>query len=259
MRVYKVDDEILTQQGYWVRVVEAINWNHYVIRFDNGFEMSVTNKVLMNGNVQYPFHPTVFGVGYLGVGKYSSTSKVKTRSTNVGLSKAYSIWQGMLGRCYCPIIQGRQKTYVGSTVHPYWHNYQNFARWFDKNYIEGFAISKNILQKNCTVYSEDTCCFVPMELANAFIKRKLIKSDLPAGVDYSNGKFSSSITTMKYTNKGAVNSTEYFGVFSCVEDAFLPYKQAKEKQLRYYASFWKDLLSPEVQKALRNYKVEMDD
>lgn len=256
--MYPIGKEVLTQQGYWVTIVECFTWNNYTVRFDNGFELTnVTKKIIENGNILYPFHPTVFGVGYLGVGKYSSTSK--TTRTNKGLSKAYAIWQGMLGRCYCPIIQGRQPTYKGDTVHPYWLNYQNFARWFDKHYIDGFAISKNILYKNCTEYSEDSCCFVPMEINNSFIKRKLTKNEYPAGVDGANGKFKSQITTMRYTKKGAVRDFEYFGVFGTVEDAFLPYKQAKEKSLKRQARAWKEKLHPKTYKALMNYKVEMTD
>ena len=270
MKEYKVGDEIETLQGYKVTIVDIVksskpkgsnNPFDYTVQFENGLELfNITQKLIDNRNIQYPFHPTVFGVGYIGVGKYTSTTKDSYRSTAKGLSKAYATWQGMLGRCYCPIVQKRQPTYKGDTVHPYWHNYQNYAKWFYGNYVEGFGISKNIFYKKCTVYSEKTCCFVPMDISNAFIKRKTNKSHLPIGVDMSSKtKFSSSITTIKYTKDGVVHNTEFFGTFDVVEDAFIPYKQAKEKQLRYYASFWKDLLKPDVQEALRNHKVEIDD
>jgi hypothetical protein len=250
MKELEVGNEIQTNQGYWVRIVEKVNYNNYTVRFDNGFELSVIKKTLLNGNFSYPFHPTVFGVGYLGVGKYSTTAANVKKDTR--LHPAYSVWQGMLGRCYCPKVQIKQPNILNSTVHPYWHNYQNFAKWYEENYIEGFHFCRTIFVPNCNVYSEETCCFVPNEIKNTFIYTKRKVNDLPMGVmPYGTNKFICSINREGKSKK--------LGIFDTPEEAFKAYKEAKEHYLKYLARKWKRKLPKFPQKtydALMNYQFE---
>ena len=77
--------------------------------------------------------------------------------------KYYCTWKNMLKRCY---FSGGE--YLGKVVvDKSWHTLSNFKIWFDKNYVEGYSLDKDILGGK--IYSETTCLFIPQKL-NTFIK-----------------------------------------------------------------------------------------
>jgi hypothetical protein len=95
----------------------------------------------------------VFGVGYVGVGKYLAFSN--------GIEEpAYNLWIGMLNRCYYVKSLKASPTYRDCTVAKEWHNYQNFAKWYEDNYVEGYQLDKDIKVEGNRVYGPDTCMFV---------------------------------------------------------------------------------------------------
>ena len=99
------------------------------------------------------FKPSVFGVGFVGVGSHIPV--VNRRAT-----RAYGVWQSMLGRCYNVKVQVKCPTYKDCTVCDAWHNFQNFAEWYELNHIEGYQIDKDIKIPGNRVYSPETCLFV---------------------------------------------------------------------------------------------------
>lgn len=163
-------------------------------------------------------------------------------------SESYKIWMGIIKRC------GNVKypTYIDCKICEEWKVYSNFKKWFDKRHIEGFHLDKDILVKGNKVYSPDTCCFVPREINNLFIKCQNIRGEYPIGVrkDVNRKGFSATI----YKGK-----KEYVGYFSTPIDAFNAYKEAKESWIKQVADKWKDKLDPKVYQALYNYKVEIND
>ena len=74
----------------------------------------------------------------------------------------------MLIRCYNKKDLEKNPTYKNTTVCIEWCNFQNFAQWFEKNYIDDWALDKDILVKGNKVYSPETCCFVPREINEVF-------------------------------------------------------------------------------------------
>lgn len=98
--------------------------------------------------------PSVFGVGYLGVGPYKANSRrVK--------SKAYNAWHNMIQRCYSEKYQEKYPYWKDCTVVDDWLNFQNFAGWFYLNYIEGFDLDKDMQIKGNRVYGPQACKFIP--------------------------------------------------------------------------------------------------
>lgn len=95
---------------------------------------------------------------------------------------AYDTWTHMLGRCYSPKYHRSHPTYIGCSVCHDWLLFSNFRRWFDNNYIEGFALDKDILIKNNKIYSPDACRFVPHHLNNLLLDRGRDRGRLPLGV-----------------------------------------------------------------------------
>lgn len=109
---------------------------------------------IRNGKVKDRLYPSIYGIGFMGAGVHKCSHKkgVATRK--------YRTWFNMLQRCYSPEYHKKQPTYKDCTVCDEWHNYQVFAEWYDKNYIKGFALDKDIKVKGNKVYSPETCLFV---------------------------------------------------------------------------------------------------
>ena len=108
-----------------------------------------------------------FGVGVTGQGEYSHL----VRKINGKHTKVYSVWHDMLGRCYNKKYQEKKPTYIGCTVCEEWHNFQNFAKWYEENYYEvnneEMALDKDILIKGNKIYSPQTLD----EAVNLAVKR----------------------------------------------------------------------------------------
>ena len=109
--------------------------------------------------------PTVHGMGSLGEGEFV------VRDCKGRILPEYQAWSGMMGRCYSEAKLKVDPSYRGCTVHPDWHNFQNFAKWYteQENYGKGYDLDKDILVKGNKLYSPETCCLVPKEV-NAGVK-----------------------------------------------------------------------------------------
>lgn len=135
-------------------VTEYKSYKKVHIKFlSTGFESAVQASQIRTGKVRDRLYPSVYGVGYIGKGEYKA--KVNNKNT-----KSYQVWFDIIRRSYSPKQQEKQPTYKGCTVSKVWHNFQNFAEWFELNYIEGYHIDKDIKAKGQKVYGPDFCSFV---------------------------------------------------------------------------------------------------
>ena len=135
-------------------VINYINTRKVAIKFlSTNYSYYTTMCRIKRGGVKDYLAPSVCGVGYVGEGSFKPSIK--------GLdSKSYKVWHCMLQRCYDESILGRYPTYKGCSVADEWHNFQNFAKWFEDNYIEGYQLDKDSLVEGNKIYSEDTCTFI---------------------------------------------------------------------------------------------------
>lgn len=82
----------------------------------------------------------------------------------VAKSKCYRKWKSILERT-SPTYS--RKAYENVNICEKWLTFSNFKRWFDENYVEGFAIDKDLLSTpDNKVYSPQTCCFLPRIINN---------------------------------------------------------------------------------------------
>ena len=185
-------------------------------------------------------------------------NKTKENGKN---TKAYNCWFNMFTRCYDN--EHRTKShirYIGCTVCDEWHNYQNFAKWFNENYYEStnenIEIDKDILIKGNKIYSPQTCCFVPESINRFFTKSNSSRGKYPIGVskDKDRGCFVA-VCTNEYD--GTKNTL--YKRFQTFEEAFECYKEFKEKCCYQMAEHYKTIISNDVYNALINYKVEIFD
>lgn len=239
-----LDKYFMTNEGYKIKVVEYIDSRNIKIQFECGTTLKVLSTNLSQGTIKNPMHKSVYGVGYLGIGKY------KTK-VNGKLVKVYQIWANMLQRCYDDKMYKKHPTYIDCSVAEDWHNYQNFCTWFYDNYKEGCDLDKDILVKGNKVYSSSTCSFVPTEINNLLILRGNDRGGYLIGVHKRGNKFISQLSV-----KG---KKLHLGVFGTELEAFQSYKITKENYIKDLADKWRDELNPIIYNSLINYQVEITD
>jgi len=133
-----------------VEIIEYRGNREVDVRFLNtGYEMVTTKEQILRGSVKDKMAKTIYGVGYLGDGKYKATHMDR---------KPYLVWRSMIQRCYGGLIDHGK--YVDCNVVDEWHNFQNFAEWFCENYVDGYELDKDIKVKGNRVYGPETCLFV---------------------------------------------------------------------------------------------------
>ena len=99
---------------------------------------------LKTGKVSNPMFPSVQGVGYFGLGKYSRKDR-----------KVYKVWCSVLDRCYNKKSFVKLPTYQDVTVCDEWLNFQNFASWCESQKFfntkddkgNSYQLDKDILVK----------------------------------------------------------------------------------------------------------------
>lgn len=230
-------------------IVEYQNARKVKIRFiKTGYECTVRASNILDGQVRDPYLPTVYGIGVTG-NKYPAKKNGKDL-------KEYKLWHGLLERCYCPKSLASKPTYIGCSVSDNFKSYEYFYEWCQEQVgfgNEKWEIDKDLLVKGNKVYSEDTCVFLPREINSALTHRKDVDNELPVGVlpVTNSTKYQASI---KLDGK-----THYLGSFKTPELAFQAYKEKKEWSLTQLAFKWGYLLDPRAEKALYNYRVEIDD
>ena len=156
--------------GGFAIVTKYNRWNDIKVITNNGYESSINSSNLLKGTLKDKLHKMYYDVGYTGIGKYNI------------FSKSGICWINMLKRCYDKSFHLRQPTYTNCTVSKNWHNFQNFAKWYNDNYVENYHLDKDLLVYGNKLYSQDTCIFVPRELNSLFQTNSRNNESLPFGV-----------------------------------------------------------------------------
>jgi len=241
----RIGETKLNKSGNLMTIVNYKNSRNIDVLFYNtGY--TATNrayKEFANGIIKDLYEKTICGIGYLGEGE----NDIKSQTS----------WRHMIQRCYDYKYQEKHYTYIGCTVIDEWHNYQNFIKWYKKNYYkigsETMCLDKDILFKNNKIYSPETCVFVPQCINNLFTKTDIDRGEFPIGV-----------TLHKKTNKyqaGCNNKGEliYLGLHNTPLEAFKTYKEYKETHIKEIADEYRDKIPKELYEALYKYEVSIDD
>lgn len=168
---------------------------------------------------------------------------------------SYHVWQDILYRCHTAKGNIDCPSYVGCSICEEWRYFSNFKRWFDENYVEGYYLDKDILEKGNKVYDPERCVFVPQEINMLLCKANRIRGKYPIGVSYHN-------QCNKFTAKVTINNRNiHLGLFLTPEEAFYAYKEAKEQHIKNMAQEYYDKgkISEKVYNALMRYEVEITD
>ena len=232
------------------KIVKYNNSRNVDIQFINtGYETAVRLDCIKNGNVKDPYVPSVCGVGIVGT-KYPPT--ISGRNT-----KEYTLWVGMLQRCYSATYQKRQPTYEGCEASDKFKSYEYFYEWCHKQVgfgESGFQLDKDLLVKGNKVYSEDSCVFIPSEINTVLIKSTASRGEYLIGVYWhkTNKAFAAQVSKSK-------GKRERLGFFNTELEAFNAYKEAKETFIKEQANKWKGKIDERAYNALMNYAVDIND
>ena len=225
----------------------------HIMFLNTGYETITYMVNVRNGNIRDKMKPRVYGVGI-----YDSDFTIHSTTTNY---RVYSLWSGMLERCYCNKFKEKQPTYKYCTVDNNLHMFSNFSSLVEN--MEGFLekdangkyfnLDKDLLGSNGKHYGAETICFLPFEI-NAFLtQRDSLRGVYPLGVTLhkQNGKYKSSLNVD--------GKSKHIGLFVTPEEAFHAYKAVKEQHVKVLANKWKDKIDIRAYNALMNYKIEMTD
>ncbi len=157
------------------KILNYFNCESISIEFiDTGYKTTARADNIVKGRVKDKLSPYIYSIGFIGDGDYKA--KVNGKET-----KAYKTWQGMLTRCYDDKSLIKHPTYIGCSVDPIWHNFQNFAQWFDEHYVTGYHLDKDIKFDGNRIYAPDKCKFVSHKENNIKARAKHYVFTSPKG------------------------------------------------------------------------------
>ena len=251
LKINRINELAYNKQKLMMKIIKYNGNNDIDIEFENGW--IARNRSYFDfkkGSIKNPYCPSVYGIGFLGEGEYSA-------GLNKRHTKEYVLWKNMLKRCYDNDYQEKLPTYKGCSVCKEWHNFQNFAKWFNENYYEvddeRMELDKDIFVKDNKIYSPSTCCFVPQRINKLFTKRQNKRGDLPIGLKY-NKKLKIQVSCD--TGNGR---RKHLGYYDTETEAFQVYKEFKENYIKQVADEYKDKIPEKLYNALYCYEVEIND
>lgn len=231
----------------WFTVSSYINNQKVLVQFEDTGTLVWTSKDrAVKGTVRDKNHPSIFGVGCIGVGEYQSRYGSKGAKT-----KEYQVWENMIARCYYP-KSSRYEAYGGQgvVVCEEWLNFQNFAKWFATNYKEGYHLDKDILGDG-KHYGLEVCRFIPQKLNNLLVNNTVNvgkESGLPIGVSVSRDRYQCTLSL------NLTNGVKYGA--DTVQKVREYYEKAKTNGVREVVESFREDIPVEVYLKLKDYKFE---
>lgn len=151
-----------TNEGYEVVVIDYIDKNTVLAKFVDipDYHIWTNSTNLRNGQIKNPYHKTVFGIGYYGVGNFAARK-------NTVKTEEYIKWFSMFNRCYNEKVHMQLPQYKGCSVAEEFHSFQNFAEWYRKKIYPSeykLELDKDLLIDGNKIYSPSACCFLPKEI-----------------------------------------------------------------------------------------------
>lgn len=224
-------------------VIYYKNSRDMIVEFQDEHKAKVKcqKETFEKGTVSNPFHPTVYGIGYLG----------DLPEINVPLRSyhPYNTWRIMLRRCYQSEVSKSYKTYETCYVCDEWHCFSNFLKWHNDNYyeIDGVKIQldKDILVKGNQIYSPETCIYAPMDI-NELFKISRSNKKYPQGVFYH--KRDNVFMAYKHNPKRCEG-------YKTLQEAHMAYLNDKQKTILEKAELYKNDIPNKLYQALISYEV----
>lgn len=240
----KLGQKSINNEGYEMEIIGYTSATNITIKFSDGNIISdVAYRPFKLGCVSNPYHKSVCNIGYFGVGDYKAKIDGK-------MTKSYSIWSGMIRRCYDEKTYKKQPTYKNVIVWEGWHNYQVFAEWVEKNWKpymdKTWDLDKDIICPDCKIYSPETCAFVPHEINNSILGKTMGDKKV-TGISIHCGKYC--------VRAPSLNGRKVIGRYLDRKIAENMYKKAREKYIKELADKWKYKITEQVYSAMYSWQI----
>lgn len=242
IRDKRIGEESINRLGTPMKIIDYGGVNDVTVEFLDEYHCKrhTTYSNFKSGSVNNLYDKTLFGVGYLGEGKYKC-------SINNFMPTYYKTWKSLMKRIYYKNDIRVSATYDDCVVCNEWHNLQNFAKWFEENYYEigegRMHLDKDIICAGNKIYNPDMCIFVPQRINMIFMSRVNRKYNLPTGIHKSNGG-------EKYN---VMYNTTYLGSYDDLDKATSIYKAEKRKHIKNVADEYKNRIPTNVYDILINW------
>ena len=146
-----------TKYGTKATTVQYINNKDVLVEFndDYRFQYHTTYINFKNGRLTNPYDKSIYRIGFIGIGDYDSKHI------------SYPAWFNMIKRCYKKQKSYDDESYDDCIVDKEWHNFQNFAKWYEENmYVcdERLVIDKDIKLHGNRMYSKEYCMLLPEKI-----------------------------------------------------------------------------------------------
>ena len=218
----RIGEVFTSSEGYSLEVVDGGSKSQYcTILVDGKYETEASTSHVKNGKIKNLLHRSICGIGCIGIGSYSKNTH----------KKAYQTWRSIIRRAYDPKFHEKYPTYKDVTVCTEWHNFQNFAKWFEDNYIDGYHIDKDLLGGDNKIYSLETSVFIPQALNTFLANSHSVNTSGKIGVcwDKRDKKWLAQI-------RDGNSKCRYLGCFDDIEEASKTYQSQRE----IYAKEWQE-------------------
>lgn len=243
----KIGEKSITKDGHELEIIGHRSYLDLDVLFT--FDGSVLSKIsYKNFKLGKVVHPSLkrkrYGVGYF------SQEKVDKEEDLVLRAIGYRFWSSMLKRGYSKLYKKEKPCYEQVEVCVQWHCFQNFFKWFSKNYdfetMEGWELDKDIIEPENKIYSSETCCFVPKQINKFFINMPKKNRTLPKGVSFSGKSYEAAVSV-----GGKVKKRR----FSTAEEAFKFYCEERKSYAIELANKWGSFIDSRVKERLINFEV----
>lgn len=255
----RVGQKRINKQGYEMECIVYNSYDDIIVEFKDKYKCirhTHWNKFL-NGDVNNLYHPTICGIGIVG------NRRPTVNNNTGGKSKEFEAWMSLMKRSFSKLVKDKHETYKDVTCCDEWlvydefydwlHNQENFNKWYNGS---RWCIDKDILKKGNKIYSPDNCCLVPSNVNSLFTKTDALRGDCPIGVhrDKECGMYIAACNVGKGKNT-------YIGYYCTPQDAFLAYKNVKEKYIKQIAQeeYDKGNITEQCYNAMMSYEVEITD
>ena len=241
----RIGETNYNNQGCLMKIIDYETNKNIIVEFQDKYKYTIQTQyeAFKLGNLKNPYFKHYFNECYIGE-DYGNINK-----------KNYTKWINMIKRCYDQDFKRKHPTYKDCFVCEEWKCYSNFNKWCNENYYEIgneiMDLDKDILVKGNKMYSPETCVFVPQKINKLFIKSNKVRGKYPIGVCKIKNKFSSDC------NKNGEHI--HLGYFNTIEDAFITYKNEKEKYIKQVADEYRLKIPKKLYDAMYKWEVEITD